>query len=264
MSEKIKEFIKKCEIPLIVSFLIGIAQAINYLLNTSYYNYFNINSSLININPLNGIIAIVIFAIKAVLLLCEIYLLYEMFMLIYNNRKNLKKNYSILKRIKIITIALILTIIGFQIFNNIINYCLTKEWQFEWKTTLICSLTAIVVCFAKIRITLFKNKESREEETIQLGDYILLILILCSISIVIINEIINIGINNAQNQKTFLINVNENKIILYNDQNTSIIANYDYNEKDHSITIYTDELEKINNDNMKFTTKTFNEVVIKH
>lgn len=125
-------------------------------------------------------------------------------------------------------------------------------------------MTAIVVCFAKIGITLFKNKESREEETIQLGDYILLILILCSISIVIINEIINIGINNAQNQKTFLINVNENKIILYNDQNTSIIANYDYNEKDHSITIYTDELEKINNDNMKFTTKTFNEVVIKH
>lgn len=107
MSEKTKEFIKKCEIPLIVSFLIGIAQARNYLLNTSYYNYFNINSSLININPLNGIIAIVIFAIKAVLLLCEIYLLYEMFMLIYNNRKNLKKNYSILKRIKIITIALI-------------------------------------------------------------------------------------------------------------------------------------------------------------
>ena len=53
-------------------------------------------------------------------------------------------------------------------------------------------------------------------------------------------------INTISEKVNYLIisigfNVNENKIILYNDQNTSIIANYDYNEKDHSITIYTDE-----------------------
>ena len=264
MSEKIKEFIKKCEIPLIVSFLIGIAQAINYFLNVSYYNYFNISSSLININPLSGIITIAIFAIIVIVLLCEIYLLYEIFMLIYNNRENLKKNYSILKRVKIIAIALILMIIVFLIFNNIINYYLTKEWQFEWKATLICSLIAVIVCSAKIGITIVQNKESRKEEKIQLGDYIFLILMLCSISIAIIIEITNIGTNNAKSQKTFLINLNENKIILYNDQNTSIITDYDYNEKNNSIIIYTDELEKINNDNMKFTTKTFDEVKVEY
>ena len=91
MSEKIKELIKKCEITLIVTFLIGIAQIINYFYTISYYNYFNINSSLININPLGGIITIAIIATIVIILLCEIYLIYEIFILIYDNRNNLKK-----------------------------------------------------------------------------------------------------------------------------------------------------------------------------
>lgn len=264
MSEKIKELIKKCEITLIVTFLIGITQVINYFYTISYYNYFNINSSLININPLGGIITIAIIATIVIILLCEIYLIYEIFILIYDNRNNLKKNYSILKRVKIIILVLILTIIGFLIFNNIINYRLTNKWQFDWKTTVICSIFAILACIIKIGITIFKKKEGREEEKIQPGDYILLILMLCSLGIFITYEIINIGTNNAKNQKTFLIKVDEDKIILYTDQNTSIIANYDHNQENNSIIIYTNELEKIDNNNMKFTKQTFNDVTVKH
>ena len=44
----------------------------------------------------------------------------------------------------------------------------------------------------------------------------------------------------------------------------SILANYDYNEKTNTLIIYTNELEKINNDNMKFSTKTFDEVKVEY
>ena len=81
---------------------------------------------------------------------------------------------------------------------------------------------------------------------------------------VLINSVESLGEMQAKHKSTFLINLNQDKIILFNTETTSILADYDYNKKNNSIIIYTNELEKINNNGMKFTTKTFSKVKVEN
>ena len=95
-------------------------------------------------------------------------------------------------------------------------------------------------------------------------DFALLVLTLAAFCVITVGQINDYGLTEAQNKRSFLINNDTNQIILYNDDDILIMANYKYVEESNSITIYTNELEKINNDNMKFSTKTFDEVKVEY
>lgn len=242
-----------------ISACASIIQFLSYLYTVSYYNYFNIDSSFIEIST-NLLTAYVITILYQIFLVIEIYLLYNVISLIIYNYKNI---FQEIRKIIYAICGLLLYILAFWIYNALISYYITNDFTGAWNITCVCLAIGLT---SSIFIKIYKliSKKSREEDEKNNYSLILFTLILIACCFLLINQSVKLGKQNAENKAAFLINVNENKIILYNTETTSIIADYDYNEKDNSIIIYTDELEKINNDNMKFSTKTFDEVKVEY
>ena len=242
-----------------ISACASVIQFLSYLYSVSYYNYFNIDSSFIEIST-SLLTAFIITILYLIFLLIEIYLFYNVISLIMFKYKNIFQE----KRKIVYTICgLLLYILAFWIYNALINFYITNHFTGAWNITSICLAIGLS---ASIFIKIYKqiNQKSREENKEDKYNFILFTLLLIAYCFLLTNQSVKLGKQNVENTKTFLINTTENKIILYNTEATSIITDYDYSEKDNSIIIYTDELEKINNDNMKFTTKTFNEVKVEY
>ena len=245
------------------SLIIGIIKIISYFFNKAYYKYFNIDISFTQINIFQNMELLINNLIIIMILICEIYIIYKIVLFIYENKNNLKKYNSVIKILGIILITILLIIISFNILNTGINYYLSKHIKLDILSSIICTIFAAILAILKIKIFKKPKEKSREEIDKQLNNTYIIICII-GFFVVIINSVENLGEMHAKKLNTFLINLNSNKIILYNTETTSIVADYDYNEKDNSIVIYTNELEKIDNDNMKFSTKTFDEAKVEY
>ena len=266
MLKKIQNFIEKYDFIsslISISLIVGFIQIISYIKNTAYYNYFNISSSFISLNIFENLEILLNNLFIITILICEIYIVYDLIIFIYNNRSNLKKFNSIIKVIFLILLTISMILLGLSAINTYFNFYLSGTLKIDISSSIICIGLGIILAIIKIGSMKIKSKETREEIDQKVNTALWIISIVCFL-FVIINGIKDLGELQAKNQKTFLINTNENKIILYNDQNMSILANYDYNEKTNTLIIYTSELEKIDNDNMKFSTKTFDEVKVEY
>lgn len=242
-----------------ISACASVIQFLGYLYSVSYYNYFNIDSSFIEIST-NLLTAFIITILYLIFLIIETYLFYNMISLIIFNYKNI---FHEKRKIAYAVCGLLLYILAFWIYNALINYYITNQYTGAWEITSICLVIGLLASlFIKI-YKLFSQKSGVDNKEDK-HNLILFILLLIACCFLLTNQTTRIGKKNAENAKTFLININKNKVILYNNQNTSIMANYEYYEESNSIVIYTNELEKTNNDNMKFTTKTFDKVKVKY
>lgn len=247
-----------------LSLLFGIAQLISYFYEVAYYNYFNIDSSFISVNILQDIANIVIIISMIGIIIAEIYLVYYTgtFIYKYRNRDSLEKN--------------ILWIMVTPAFFGILYIFLNTYINREINGRIIVDKSAIFFVFVGMILVVFKifknyidrKQQQGREEGVNKEDKILnrifLFLGFAIMVIVTLNQISEFGKANAEAKKDFLLNTVEDKIILYNTSDFSIMADYEYNEQENSVIIYADELEKISNDSIKFISKTFSKVEVKY
>lgn len=259
--EKYKFLFSIISLPL----LVGLAQFISYIKITAYYSYFNINESFIKIIDNNNLFSLIIYLILLIFLSAEIYLFYYLIVLIYSNREIMKTRYSFIKRIFIIIFVFVLFIAGTTLINSSLISYFTENYEYHILISLACFLLAIIITIIKmIALNLIKLIDESRGVLDKRCDLALLVLTLAAFCVITVGQINDYGLTEAQNKRSFLINNDTNQIILYNDDDILIMANYEYVEESNSITIYTNELIKVNNDNMKFSTKTFDEVKVEY
>ena len=218
--------------------LIGIAEFISYIRESAYYSYFNIPQSLIKTGGNGNLFSTIVTLFILIFFIAEIYIFYYFIVLFYNNRKNFKEKYSFPKRITIIAATLILAILGFALVNSTFVFYFTKEFKYDLLLATFCFLLSILAISIKISIIYMKNlfEESREVVD-KRWDFALIILLLAAFCVLMINQINESGLENAKNKKEFLINNNVDKVILYNDNNILIMADYEINKENNSIII---------------------------